>query len=496
MALIKCTECGHEVSDKASACPNCGCPIESLGAAQEEVINEEPKKKKGWIWALIVALLCLIGGGGYYAYSKFDDVGSDKDAIVELTPEFIKAIEKYDQLGIFSEGYAAVRKGEKWGYINAKGEEVIPVNIDAHCVGRFSEGLAFVAHGTEFSVIDKKGNVVFKKNGFNWDSEYSESHNMPYFIEGKIYLPTLDYKHDVYDKHGNKLETISCEEKDSIQKISVKSSNAIFVEETNGVGEVEDYVCRKKYGVIDSVGKVLISAKYDEMAYDRDKDNTDRPFSSNGVILVVLEEPEEGHYTDGSKYDPSIRHYGYVDLKGNDTFSEELKARCLKAEIKAMDNYKSYLASFEQQELNDGEYSNGEYDQTSYNSERIVTISFRKERGGRIIGSHGVRVLYVRLLSNSITVPNGKVWIFKDYKYSQIANPAYGLIAGFFDDDAYRGIYYELDQTEPSSMKGWWKRVQSMNGERLYGGREFYMYWNYPDNDEFYFEANFIERDE
>lgn len=28
MALIKCKECGHEVSDKALECPNCGCPIE------------------------------------------------------------------------------------------------------------------------------------------------------------------------------------------------------------------------------------------------------------------------------------------------------------------------------------------------------------------------------------------------------------------------------------------------------------------------------------
>lgn len=26
MALIKCPECGKEISDKASACPNCGCP--------------------------------------------------------------------------------------------------------------------------------------------------------------------------------------------------------------------------------------------------------------------------------------------------------------------------------------------------------------------------------------------------------------------------------------------------------------------------------------
>lgn len=30
MALIKCPECGKEVSDKATSCPNCGCPIESL----------------------------------------------------------------------------------------------------------------------------------------------------------------------------------------------------------------------------------------------------------------------------------------------------------------------------------------------------------------------------------------------------------------------------------------------------------------------------------
>ena len=29
MALIKCPECGKEISDKAAACPNCGAPVES-----------------------------------------------------------------------------------------------------------------------------------------------------------------------------------------------------------------------------------------------------------------------------------------------------------------------------------------------------------------------------------------------------------------------------------------------------------------------------------
>lgn len=29
MALIECKECSKQVSDKATACPNCGCPIAS-----------------------------------------------------------------------------------------------------------------------------------------------------------------------------------------------------------------------------------------------------------------------------------------------------------------------------------------------------------------------------------------------------------------------------------------------------------------------------------
>lgn len=34
MALIKCIECGKEISDKATACPNCGCLAKYLKQAQ------------------------------------------------------------------------------------------------------------------------------------------------------------------------------------------------------------------------------------------------------------------------------------------------------------------------------------------------------------------------------------------------------------------------------------------------------------------------------
>lgn len=39
MALIKCSECGKEVSDKASSCPNCGAPVESENNMQENSLK-------------------------------------------------------------------------------------------------------------------------------------------------------------------------------------------------------------------------------------------------------------------------------------------------------------------------------------------------------------------------------------------------------------------------------------------------------------------------
>ena len=40
MALIKCPECGKEISDKATACPNCGAPVQAPGC----LVHFERKK--------------------------------------------------------------------------------------------------------------------------------------------------------------------------------------------------------------------------------------------------------------------------------------------------------------------------------------------------------------------------------------------------------------------------------------------------------------------
>ena len=51
MALIKCPECGKDISDKAEACPNCAYPIAKLNknntVAQKESHNTDAEKHIG-----------------------------------------------------------------------------------------------------------------------------------------------------------------------------------------------------------------------------------------------------------------------------------------------------------------------------------------------------------------------------------------------------------------------------------------------------------------
>ena len=72
MALIVCPECGKQVSDKASACPNCGCPISSIpetnhaeGTSGHIVITSVKPRRKFPVFVIIL-LLAAIGAGVYF----------------------------------------------------------------------------------------------------------------------------------------------------------------------------------------------------------------------------------------------------------------------------------------------------------------------------------------------------------------------------------------------------------------------------------------------
>lgn len=57
MSLIKCTECGKEISDHAGACPSCGNPIhQNVTPAQKIEIVGTSKK---WKWTTVIGVIFL-----------------------------------------------------------------------------------------------------------------------------------------------------------------------------------------------------------------------------------------------------------------------------------------------------------------------------------------------------------------------------------------------------------------------------------------------------
>lgn len=422
MALIKCTECGHDVSDKASecphcgcpiskekssickecgepipenvsVCPNCGCPLENIEAVQEVYYDEEPEKKKWWIWALVIALLCL--GGGYYAYTKLFNGESDKDAIaaiVELTPEFAKSLEVYDELGPFNEGYAAVRRGKKWGYINTKGEEVIPCSFDAADI--FSEGLAAVSKSDKLVYINSKGEEIIS-------SPYSY-----YNIQNRNFSEGLaavcdDGKWGWINTKGELVIPLSIEAEDvglySEGLVYCQNSSKVFsfVDKNGAVvfkGKTNDFEYSKLHGgyyskdfpkfrddfvyvrdgfvYVDDVNTVCKYTKYDKqgkkcgtitenelpeyrLIYENEIGLLDTYTvglqGKDGTVLIkpyynMIETDDAqdiAQVSNGvvlvmliefSEYnDDVIYHYGYADLKGHDTFSKEIKDKVNKS---------------------------------------------------------------------------------------------------------------------------------------------------------------------
>ncbi len=58
MALIKCDECGKQVSDKASACPHCGAPVEKEKTKNNNIVNND-KMNESALWGFILSIISI-----------------------------------------------------------------------------------------------------------------------------------------------------------------------------------------------------------------------------------------------------------------------------------------------------------------------------------------------------------------------------------------------------------------------------------------------------
>ena len=114
--LIKCTECGHDVSDKAESCPNCGCPVsEILQVLKKGIFCNINGKREDITWIKEMIEKFSEEELHHYRYIWSQDIGTKEEknacfAKYEGTPEdhfYLESTKKCDWLK-----YVRLRQGK------------------------------------------------------------------------------------------------------------------------------------------------------------------------------------------------------------------------------------------------------------------------------------------------------------------------------------------------------------------------------------------------
>ena len=317
MALIKCPDCGKEFSEYAECCPECGCPVDAakennvVAKPQEETIQsirevssppqqpieynqverpaeQKPRKNRVLYVILGIVLLCAIGIGAVFLLQGRGDNVECHEMSEEESLESIKAlanvVDKYNSYRtdegylctFFSDGLAVVSQDNKCGYINTKGELIIPCKYDE--AWPFHEGMAKVMEGGKFGFINCKGELVipckydYLTGDFHEGLAIVESNGEYYYID-KAGKEVITCKYDGYPSDFH----------EGLANVVIKGENCYI----NTQGEVVfscEYDCAcdfhdglavvvngdwedRKYGFINTKGEEVIPCKY-SMARD------------------------------------------------------------------------------------------------------------------------------------------------------------------------------------------------------------------------------------
>lgn len=394
MALIKCKECGATISDKANVCPKCGCPTEhdNLREESEHEDQEDAPKRFGKLWIAIGVLVLAFIVGGSITYFKMGRSDASEDTInkdsvelptarvVKLTPEFCMAVQKYNCLWDFKDGFAAVENGEKWGFIDTEGKEIVPCSYDM--VSSFNEELAAVCKNNKWGYVNTKGKLVIPCI-YDYVNDFSEGlasvskNKKEGFIdkEGKVVIPFIYKRCGIFseglayagDKKGNYFINKKGEIKIRLPKgfslfegsafdclyptfykgtcniivgddysyfINTKGEKVQPKSETSVSAPTYDYeVFRNEQGLVGvkniKTNKIVVQAKYSSIG-ESGRGN-DIIKLHNGVVVATLDYKELKETTEESSYseynidfDTDYHSlYGYIDMKGNETFTSK-----------------------------------------------------------------------------------------------------------------------------------------------------------------------------
>ncbi len=193
-------------------------------------IDENGDSKIGFDYTFVSQL----GEEGIRILCSEKNILEDSNDIVRGKLSFVP-----NEAGIYSEGFIAIKNGEKYGFYNSLGEYKFGEFIVA---SNFANGKAAVSEKEgEWYFVDtsckKVSDTTYQDVNLNLDGSY---------LKNGIMFAKIDGKYKMYDKDGKRINTFECDDVDVI------TDDGIIAFKKND-----------KWGFVDSTGKVIVEAKFD-----------------------------------------------------------------------------------------------------------------------------------------------------------------------------------------------------------------------------------------
>ena len=230
---------------------------------------------------------------------------------------------EYDFCGAFHDGMAYLLKknlksdsdgGYYIGYVNSSGELMIPVNIEADYgwmldTRDFNEGLVAILNKDQWGYMDKKGNAVIP---FQYESASDFSNTLAtvskdykYGVIDHTGKTVLDFKYNHLGEFKDGLASFTPANSEKNGYINTKGKEVIApiwdqaMDFSEGLAAVAkgDYD-NAKWGFVDTSGKVVIEPQYDHAFLEPGGDSPDviGGYFENGT-MVVYQDGEDGQIT-------------------------------------------------------------------------------------------------------------------------------------------------------------------------------------------------------
>jgi len=217
---------------------------------------------------------------------------------------------KYDGMGVFGQGQLAPASlNGKYGYINRKGEVKIPFQYENKSYF-YNSGLAIVKKEGKFGFINMNGEEIIPiefetVDQSIYDTIVTVSKNSKWAFYSKKGIRKTDFKYDEIVKtyikvdertkntlFGNGLVLVKTENKTAylnsdLQEIVPFGTYEITKPFLNNLGIIAN---NGKYGIIDTLGRVVLPLKYDFIEHPSEYSNESELFAvHNGKDIQLLD---------------------------------------------------------------------------------------------------------------------------------------------------------------------------------------------------------------